>query len=112
VASNARVNGVPATSRDIGARHAGEIEYVFGTLDSIPKVSWEPADRKLSDAMMTYWTNFARSGDPNRPGLSTWPRYEAGGRVQHLDETIRDAADSLRPRYLALDAFLQKQRGQ
>ena len=28
------VNGMPATSRDIGARHAGEIEYVFGSLDS------------------------------------------------------------------------------
>ena len=51
-----KVNGMPATSRDIGARHAGEIEYVFGTLDSRKGVPWEPIDRTLSDAMTSYWT--------------------------------------------------------
>ena len=105
------VNGVPVTARDIGARHAGEIEYVFGTLAlSLPKVPWEAADRKLSDAMMTYWTNFARSGDPNGAGLPKWPRYDRDQRVLHLDETIRDAPDTTRARYEALDAFLQKPR--
>jgi para-nitrobenzyl esterase len=113
VAPDAKVNGAAVTSRDIGARHAGEIEYVFGTLDSIRSVQWDPSDRKLSDAMVTYWANFARTGDPNGSGLPTWPRYDAGGgRVLHLDETIRAAADSLRPRYEALDAYVQKQRGQ
>jgi len=34
-----------------------------------------------------------------------------GSRVLHLDETIRDAADSLRPRYQAIDAYVQKDRG-
>ena len=111
VAPDAKINGMAATSRDIGARHAGEIEYVFGTLDSIRNVTWEPGDRKLSDAIVTYWANFARAGDPNGSGLATWLRYDAGGgRVQHLDETIRDAPDSLRPRYLALDAYVQTQR--
>ena len=108
-----KVNGMPATSRDIGARHAGEIQYVFGTLDSVPKVTWEASDRKLSDAMVTYWTNFARTGDPNGSGLPKWPRYEVNGtRVLHLDETIRDAPDSLRPRYQAIDAYVQKAREQ
>ncbi len=41
VAPDTKINGVAATSRDIGARHAGEIEYVFGTLDSIKNVTWE-----------------------------------------------------------------------
>jgi para-nitrobenzyl esterase len=99
------VNGSPATSRDIGARHAGEIEYVFGALElSLPKVPWEPADRKLSEAMTSYWANFARSGDPNGPGLPAWPRYDQTGRVLHLDEAIRETPDTLRPRYEALDA--------
>jgi para-nitrobenzyl esterase len=101
------VNGMPVTSRDIGARHAGEIEYVFGALAlSLPQVPWEPVDKTLSDAMTTYWATFARTGDPNGAGLPTWPRYEAGTRlVLHLDETIRAAPDATRARYEVLDAI-------
>jgi para-nitrobenzyl esterase len=111
VAPDQKVNGVPATAKDVGARHAGDIEYVFGTLrQSLPKVPWEPSDQRLSDAMTTYWANFAKKGDPNGGGLPKWPRYDASRRVLHLDETIRDATDSLRPRYEALDAFVQSQR--
>ena len=107
------VNGAPATSADIGARHAGEIEYVFGSLDiSLPKVPWETGDRTLSDAMTTYWSNFARTGDPNGPGLPKWPRYTPGDRrVLHLDVTIKDAEDAMRPRYEAIDAYVAAQRG-
>jgi para-nitrobenzyl esterase len=106
------VNGMPATSRDVGARHAGEIEYVFGTLtQSLPKVPWEEGDRALSDAMTTYWTNFARTGDPSRGGrLPRWPRYDETGRVLHLDLDITETADPLRPRYEALDAFVNRAR--
>ncbi len=108
-----KINGAPATSADIGARHAGEIEYVFGTLDlSLPKVPWEAADRTLSDAMTTYWANFARTGDPNGAGLPTWPKYSASDRrVLHLDVTIRAAADATRARYEAIDAFVASQAG-
>jgi para-nitrobenzyl esterase len=103
---------VVATSRDIGARHAGEIEYVFGALDSLKTVPWEASDRKLSDAITTYWANFARTGDPNGNGLPTWPRYDATGRrILHLDETIRVGTDINRPRYQALDVFVESQRG-
>ncbi len=107
-----KVNGVPATSQDIGARHAGEIEYVFGALElSLPKVPWEPVDRKLSDAMTTYWANFARTGDPNGAGLPKWPRYHATTRrVLHLDQTIRDEPDTTRERYELLDAVTARQR--
>ena len=105
------VNGVPATSRDVGARHAGEIEYVFGALElSLPKVPWEASDRKLSDAMTTYWANFARKGDPNGSGLPRWSRYDQTGRVMHLDETLREESDARRARYEALDAYVSKQR--
>jgi para-nitrobenzyl esterase len=99
------VNGVPLTSADVGARHAGEIEYVFGTLDSVAAVPWDAADRKLSDLVMTYWTNFARSGDPNGPTVPAWPRYDGADSdpVLHLDAEVRSAPDANRARYELLD---------
>jgi len=43
--------------------------------------------------------------------VPAWPRYEAGSRrVLHLDEIIRDTADTRRPRYEALDVYATKQR--
>jgi len=102
-----KAGGVPATAKDIGARHAGEIEYVFGQLDTIEKVTWPAEDKTLSDQMMSYWANFARSGDPNGKGLPTWPKYDAatGEGVLHLDTTIVAKKDAFRARYEALDAM-------
>jgi carboxylesterase type B len=34
-------------------------------------------DKKVSDAMSSYWVNFAAKGDPNGAGLSTWPPYNS-----------------------------------
>ena len=87
IAPGTKVNGVTATQKDIGARHAGEIEYVFGALDSVPNVTWEEADRKLSDLMMSYWSNFARSADPNGPGLPKWPGYDTSTAIRSCTST-------------------------
>jgi para-nitrobenzyl esterase len=111
VPADEKVNGFPATARDIGARHAGEIEYVFGSLDSRNGVPWEPVDRTLSDAMTSYWAAFARTGEPKAKGLPKWPRYAGGkGQVLHLDEKIAAKPDAHRPRYEALDAFMTRPR--
>jgi para-nitrobenzyl esterase len=110
IAPDTMVNGIAATAKDIGARHAGEIEYVFGQLDSVPKVTWEDADRRLSDLMLAYWSNFARSGDPNGAGLPSWPRYDkaTGYQVMHLDVEPRAKPDADRARYEAIDAITAK----
>jgi para-nitrobenzyl esterase len=106
------VMGAPATAKDIGARHAGEIEYVFGTLAlSLPKTPWEDADKRLSEQMTSYWANFARSGDPNGAGLPKWSPYTATQRrVLHLDVDVTEADETTRARYEALDAFAKTQR--
>jgi para-nitrobenzyl esterase len=84
--------------------HSDEIEYVFGTLDTRPGAVWRPEDRKLSELMMSYWTNFAKTGNPNGPGLPDWPQCGEQDELLHLDSTVRSAPDTLRPRY----AFLSK----
>jgi para-nitrobenzyl esterase len=89
----------------MGAFHSDEIEYVFGTLDSRPEAVWRPEDRKLSDLMGSYWTNFARTGDPNGPGLPKWPKYDAtdGWETMHLDANSSAKPDNHRDRYVFLD---------
>lgn len=90
----------------MGAFHSDDIEYVFGALDSRPEMAIRPPDRALSELMQQYWTNFAKTGDPNAPGLPRWPVYNAAGnwQVMHLDATPEAKPDTLRPRYLFLDS--------
>lgn len=84
--------------------HSDDIEYVFGTLDTRPGWTVRPEDRAMSDEMMSYWTNFAKTGDPNGPGLPVWPKYNDDGRpLLHLDTTITSGPDTLRDRYLFLE---------
>ena len=93
-----------------GAFHSDDIEYVFGTLDSRNIAVWRPEDRKLSELMGEYWTNFARTGDPNNTGLPVWPTYNAKGgwQVMHLDATSQARPDTQRSRYLFLDSIWGK----
>jgi para-nitrobenzyl esterase len=81
------------------AFHSDDIEYVFGTLDTRPGFQPSAADRKLSDEMMSYWTNFARTGDPNGPGLPNWPKYDSQDSLIHLNDPITSGPDTLRARY-------------
>jgi len=81
------------------AFHSDDIEYVFGTLDTRPGWTVSPEDRKLSDEMMSYWTNFAKTGDPNGAGLPVWPKYDKDDSLIHLDSTITSGPDTLRGRY-------------
>lgn len=87
-----------------GAFHSAEIIYVFGAFDAQPQVPWVPADRELGRLIQSYWTNFARNGDPNGPGLPNWPAYSSGGgwQVMHLDSPSSARADESRARYLFL----------
>jgi para-nitrobenzyl esterase len=83
-----------------GAYHSAEIEFVFEALAS-KDLRWRPDDTKLSDLMSTYWSNFAKTGDPNGPGLPKWPAYSAGSHypVMHLSADSHAAPDEHRARY-------------
>ncbi|KAF6733043.1 Bile salt-activated lipase [Oryzias melastigma] len=61
----------------MGADHADDLQYVFGKPFTTPLGYW-PRHRDVSGYMIAYWTNFAKTGDPNSGGLNvpvTWPRF-------------------------------------
>lgn len=68
-----------ADALKLPAFHASEVPYVFGllveanTLPNWPKIPLTPAETGLSDAMIGYWTSFARSGKPSAAGQPAWP---------------------------------------
>jgi para-nitrobenzyl esterase len=73
-------HGYPAAD-DAGlhAFHASELPYVFGTFDGTPplwpKIPPTPQEMRLSDAMIAYWTSFARTGKPQASNEPDWPPF-------------------------------------
>jgi para-nitrobenzyl esterase len=58
-----------------GAPHGRDLPYVFGHLDGLRGETPTAADRRASEAMVTYWTNFVKFGDPNGEGVPAWPAF-------------------------------------
>ena len=69
----------PSRNQTIGAYHAAEISFVFDS--HLPLVKLNESDRKLTDRMVSYWTNFAKTGNPNGERLPEWPATSPEGDV-------------------------------
>ena len=64
--------------------HSGELWYVFNNMgysfegmDAEWQPAWEAYDYMVGEAASDYWTNFAKTGNPNGKGLVEWPEANA-----------------------------------
>ena len=84
-------HGYPAAD-DAGLHgfHASELPYVFGTFEGTPplwpKIPATPQEMKLSDAMIGYWTSFARTGKPQAANEPDWPAFSLSGSYMRFEE--------------------------
>jgi para-nitrobenzyl esterase len=93
-----------------GASHFAELWYMFDHLnqDAWP---WSAADRQLATLMSRYWTNFAKSGDPNGDGLPHWPSFDGEAKVLHLSDPVTVARLPNRDSLQVFDAVYDSLRG-
>ncbi|MGI6216278.1 MAG: carboxylesterase/lipase family protein [Coriobacteriales bacterium] len=76
----------PLPGDDAGAAHTAEVYYVFNCLNN----NWRPyigADYELANAMIGYWTDFAKNGNPNGEGRPEWEPYnpDSPRRMEFMD---------------------------
>ncbi len=76
--------------------HASELPFVFGTLDGTPPL-WppipaSPREVALSQAMLDYWTSFARTGRPQAVHQPDWPAFGSAGGYMHFTDAPHPAS--------------------
>lgn len=93
-----------------GSPHGMDVAYVFKHLNTTdPKTAKK--DLEISEAMATYWTNFAKYGDPNGKGVPKWEAFtKANPVVMYFGQTPHmgpvPSAESLK----VLDAYFEWRR--
>jgi para-nitrobenzyl esterase len=88
----------------LGAFHSEELMFLSGRYWT----SWAPdaEDARLSEAMVGYWAQFIKTGNPNGAGLTAWPLFESNGACQELGRRIGPEAAPRAERFGIFQRFL------
>jgi para-nitrobenzyl esterase len=97
---------IPILGGILGAPHGVTVSFVFRTIDAAKSmVGLGPERRPLSNRMSEAWLAFARTGDPNHPGLPHWSRFDSETRATMIfDKECRVVTDPDRAERLAMSA--------
>ena len=95
-----------------GAPHASEIPFVFGTLPVWQRMrNYNDSDQQYAPQMQEYWTNFAKTGDPNGGKLVKWPKFDATKRA-YVDFTDAGPVAKEGLQRQVCDLFMENQKRQ
>jgi para-nitrobenzyl esterase len=95
-----------------GAPHASEIPFVMGTLPVWQRMrNYNESDEKYAPIMQAYWSNFAKTGDPNGANLVKWPKFDAKARA-YMDFTDAGPVVKEGLRRQACDVFIENENRQ
>lgn len=104
-----------ASEKDLRAFHASEVPFVFGQVGPEAKLppNWPrpdgAGDIAMSDAMIGYWTSFARTGIPTAAGQPAWPSFTPGKHYMKFDAKPVASTD-LYPGMYALNEEVMSRR--
>ena len=77
-----------AMTRKLGVHHGVDLAFVFGNMNKSD--GYNDTDIRLSEKMMEYWVNFAKTGNPNGKNLPNWPVYRSESDLnQEFSDNIR-----------------------
>ena len=104
-------NGIPVweyyfskTNGRLGPWHSGEEVYCYGNIPAGSKL-YDARDRELSAQMLSYWANFAATGDPNGAGLPEWEQNNGSARLMEFGDETKMIDEREHALFAVLDAM-------
>ncbi len=92
-----------------GTYHAGELPYAYGNLDKGHAFAYSKSDYALSETMLSYWSNFAKNGNPNGGDMPTWDAWdEASDPLMELGVHVGPIEEKAKKAYPIIAAYSQR----